>query len=703
VYATGTTHLIVVKYTFVDGATNDLVSFWVDPTSCPDEPAPLGTAIETTADPTGIGGVGLRQGSTTPTQWIDGLRVGTSWVEVVCGAPVAGACCFADGTCSVLLQADCLAAGGAYRGDGTSCSPNPCPQLGTCCAGDGACTFVLQANCVGAWTVGGACDPNPCTQPVGSCCAADGTCTVTTQANCTATWTEGGVCEPNTCAPPTGSCCAPIGTCAVTAQADCTSGTWTMFGVCVPNPCPMPTGACCLPAGTCLLGTEADCAGTSGAYQGNFTTCTPNPCAAPVKTLCEVAEDDMNGVAVLVGMRVTVEGIALCDGMTWSTTIREFQITDGNCCIDVFGGGLLPTVALGDLVRITGTVANYNGKTEITTPDMTVTVLSSGNPLPAPGVTTTGTLASAGEPFESCLFTIHCASIVSGTWPATGLDANIVIDDGSGPVTMRIDKDTNIDGSPAPVGPFTITGIGDQYDTTSPYTTGWQIKPRFLADLAFDCATGACCFPSGACLVMNDASCASQNGAYSGDGSTCTPNNCPPPVGACCYPTGVCELLSQAECQGGLWLGFGSLCVPNNPCEQPSGSCCYLDGTCIVMPQAPCTGVWTMFGVCEPNTCELPPPPMGSCCYVDGACAVTAEANCAATWLLDGVCEPNTCVQPPVLGACCDHATGNCTITTQAACAFDWLGADIPCDVTTCVPPTPTERSSWGQIKNLYR
>jgi formylglycine-generating enzyme required for sulfatase activity len=321
----------------------------------------------------------------------------------------------------------------------------------------------------------------------------------------------------------------------VTLLAGCT-GTWTAFGVCDPNTCAAPTGACCFATGLCTVGNAAACATASGVYQGNTTTCTPNPCAAPVKTLCEVAEDDADGVAVLVGQRVTVQGIALCGGMTWSTTTREFQITDGNCCIDVFGGTLVPTVALGDLVQITGTVANYNGKTELSTPDMTVTVLSSGNSIPTPAVTTTGNLAAAGEPFESCLLTIRCASIVSGTWPAAGADANIVVDDGTGPVAMRIDKDTDIDGSPAPVGPFTITGIGDQYDTSSPYTTGWQIKPRSLADLASNCATGACCASAGTCAVTTQASC---TGTWTLAG-VCAPNPCtqPLPAGMVWIPAG---------------------------------------------------------------------------------------------------------------------------------------------------------------------
>jgi hypothetical protein len=739
IYALNTTHLVVVKFDFATG----FASLWVNPSlaTCL-EPTPDLVSATAVAGKVAIG-FALRQFVASELIYVDGLRIGTTWQDVLCSAPPTGSCCAPDGTCSVVEQAACA---GVWTAGGV-CVPNPCPQLGTCCALDGSCTFVLQANCSGAWTLGGTCNPSPCTQPVGSCCAADGTCTLTLASACTGTWTQGGLCDPNTCAQPSGSCCDPLGGCTVTLAAGCT-GVWTMFGVCVPNPCPLPTGACCLPAGTCVVGLETDCVGV-GVYQGNFTLCTPNPCPAPVHTLCEVAEDDMNGVAVLVGQRVTVQGIALCDGMTWSTTTREFQISDGTCCIDVFGGGLVPAVALGDLVQVTGTVANYNGKTEISTPDMTVVVLSSGNPVPTPGVTTTGALAAAGEPFESCLFTIYCVSIVSGTWPAAGLDANIVIDDGTGPVTMRIDKDTNIDGSPAPTGPFTVTGIGDQYDTTSPYTTGWQIKPRMLSDITTSgCATGACCFPTGACQVMNAAGCASANGTYSGDGSVCDPNTCPPAVGACCAATGACEILSDAACvaQGGSWLGYGSICSPN-PCPQPLGSCCFPDGSCIVMREAPCAGaqgVWTMFGVCDPNTCAPPPPPTGSCCYADGTCAVTTAVDCTATWLLAGVCVPNTCVQPPETGsccyadgtcavtvatactatwllggtcdpnicvqpppqgACCNVATGACTITTEADCLSPlvWRGANVPCNAETCAPPTPVERTSWGQIKNTYR
>lgn len=75
-------------------------------------------------------------------------------------APAAsGACCLPDGTCFETNSAGCSSAGGTYNGNGTDCTPNPCPQpSGACCAPAGTCTFVTQASCTGAggtWTSAG--------------------------------------------------------------------------------------------------------------------------------------------------------------------------------------------------------------------------------------------------------------------------------------------------------------------------------------------------------------------------------------------------------------------------------------------------------------------------------------------------------------------------------------------------------------------
>jgi hypothetical protein len=84
--------------------------------------------------------------------------------------PAAGACCAADGSCSVPGGAsECTAQGGTYQGDGVSCTPNPCPQpTGACCFADATatCTEVTEVSCTGS---GGSfegplttCTPNPC-------------------------------------------------------------------------------------------------------------------------------------------------------------------------------------------------------------------------------------------------------------------------------------------------------------------------------------------------------------------------------------------------------------------------------------------------------------------------------------------------------------------------------------------------------------
>ncbi|UCE59358.1 MAG: hypothetical protein JSU63_18190 [Phycisphaerales bacterium] len=58
-----------------------------------------------------------------------------------------------------------------------------------------------------------------------------------------------------------------------------------------------------------------------------------------------------------------------------------------------------------------------------------------------------------------------------------------------------------------------------------------------------DCTagTGACCFDDGSCVEVTGGDCATAGGTYSGDGTTCTPNDCPQPVpgDTCALPIAV--------------------------------------------------------------------------------------------------------------------------------------------------------------------
>lgn len=58
--------------------------------------------------------------------------------EMTCpgGGDPIGACCLVQGGCATLSEADCIAVGGTYQGDGTSCAKAECPDPQPTCIGD---------------------------------------------------------------------------------------------------------------------------------------------------------------------------------------------------------------------------------------------------------------------------------------------------------------------------------------------------------------------------------------------------------------------------------------------------------------------------------------------------------------------------------------------------------------------------------------
>jgi len=87
IYTTGTTYLLVLKYQFNPGTTDDSVYLFINPAISPVEPLPnLAHGTLTSGnDPANIGGVYIRQGSSAiaPNLTLDGIRIGTVWTDVV--------------------------------------------------------------------------------------------------------------------------------------------------------------------------------------------------------------------------------------------------------------------------------------------------------------------------------------------------------------------------------------------------------------------------------------------------------------------------------------------------------------------------------------------------------------------------------------------------------------------------------------------
>ncbi|MFM7379919.1 MAG: hypothetical protein ACKO2X_02285, partial [Bacteroidota bacterium] len=169
----------------------------------------------------------------------------------------------------------------------------------------------------------------------------------------------------------------------------------------------------------------------------------------------------------------------------------EFFIFDpvSNAGIGVFRTSNFSTapyqVTEGDLVRVIGRVTHFNGLAQFTADS--IVVISSGNALPAPQVVT-----AMNENTESRLIRINNLTLVpatpnsTGDWPvtgATGSGRTPRATNGVDTFDIRIDNDVNLFNSPAPTGIFSMIGVGSQFDATAPHTSGYQLCPRYLADL----------------------------------------------------------------------------------------------------------------------------------------------------------------------------------------------------------------------------
>ncbi|MCH1406414.1 MAG: lamin tail domain-containing protein [Schleiferiaceae bacterium] len=216
-----------------------------------------------------------------------------------------------------------------------------------------------------------------------------------------------------------------------------------------------------------------------GAHSSNCIYVAPAPTFDSVVAINSFNSNDANGVADSLGamkwIKVIVTSIDF-DGNAGYSFYGE-DATDGINIYNFADQSGYTAPMMGDSLYIHGEVEQFRGLTELK-PD-SIYLLSSGNALPAASIET-----ALDETTESELIKLIGFTLADATqWPASGSSANVDITNGTDTMTMRIDSDTDIDGSTAPVGTFDVTGIGSQYDFSSPYDEGYQIFPRQLTDI----------------------------------------------------------------------------------------------------------------------------------------------------------------------------------------------------------------------------
>lgn len=162
-----------------------------------------------------------------------------------------------------------------------------------------------------------------------------------------------------------------------------------------------------------------------------------------------------------------------------------FTIRDNTGGMGVFSASktYAYTVKEGDSVMIQGSIGQFQGTVQIDRID-TMIKLTSNRPLVNATVVTT-----IGETAESNLVRLERVKLVDAAeWPSTALAANkfayVRVISTSGTVdTLNIDSETDIDGTSAPTGYFNVTGLGIQFDNSSPYTSKYYLSPRYTGDI----------------------------------------------------------------------------------------------------------------------------------------------------------------------------------------------------------------------------
>ncbi len=199
--------------------------------------------------------------------------------------------------------------------------------------------------------------------------------------------------------------------------------------------------------------------------------------------LATVNEDDANGFPTLWFQTATVQGLVTVNTDTLSTVDNLFFIQDATAGLMIQETSVQTVeVASGDNVLVTGLINTIQGQTFIEPTN--IQVLSQGGGEPPAIEITTDQLETQGETWEGSLVVIHDVAITGGSWPGPGMDGTVTIDDGSGPATMFIDKDTVHDDNGAPADSlFSVMGVLIQADGSAPYHSDYRIMPRYGDDI----------------------------------------------------------------------------------------------------------------------------------------------------------------------------------------------------------------------------
>ena len=206
----------------------------------------------------------------------------------------------------------------------------------------------------------------------------------------------------------------------------------------------------------------------------------------PVYPISGLRGVDANGVADSLNVNCAIEGIV--SGGNLIANGVQFWLIDSTNSAGVLvrqPGFSLYTPTEGDVLRVFGTVTQFRGLIQFSVDS--IQTLGTNFTLPAPAVVTT-----LDESTEGRLVRINGLSLVSPSqWTGTGTGFNIDVTNGTNVFLARVVSFVSLFNDPVPTTAFDLIGHGGQFSSTTsaPFNDGYQLLPRYSADLIPDTTT----------------------------------------------------------------------------------------------------------------------------------------------------------------------------------------------------------------------
>ncbi|HPF41683.1 MAG TPA: proprotein convertase P-domain-containing protein [Phycisphaerae bacterium] len=664
----------------------------------------------------------------------------TATVEILCGQ--VGSCCLPDNRCVVNQDADCQALGGTFGGADTDCGfRGACCLPNTCISTSQECCIAGGGAYVGDGTTCGDVSGAPDTYASGSVgLPINDNATTTSDINVPDSGTVADVnlqmdithtfqadldidlvhngitvrvmedqCGGNNdlsltfddeapgpivCAEPTVGVFQPLNaltafdgvdraglwTLNVADDAGADQGTLNNWSVIIDgvgeSPCDAGTGACCVNTTTCTPNqTVAQCSAAGGTFLGVNSTCSAGAC------------DIMGACCDNITGGCTVESATACG--THGTYQGDFSNCTTVMCPIVLGACCNADATCDDNVTFdacTGAGGDWQGPSTICS-------------------TATGACCFPGA--ECRIATQECCEAANGLFQGVGLDCGGASD--SGPINLPITDLATTMSTITVADPGTLMDVNVAIDITHTWIGDLDISLEHngvtIAILEDPCGNfdnlqvtldddgGAivCAMPTTGVVAPTNPlagfnglnkqgnwnlSVFDDTGGDEGslnnwqlivrsDGDV---NPCEGGTGACCVNETTCQdnqTFEACEAANGLYLGIGSTCTPG-VCAITGACCNPITGGCSEISQIECETLGGLFNgnfsLCATTNCiEVP----GACCNATGTCSnnLTFSECTGAGGAWQG---PSTSCDP-VVGACC-LTGGICIITSQDCC-----------------------------------